>query len=104
MKTNLKLITLLLFLSVALTSAVLVTQATKADNKDSEHVTFNDSIVVGGTLLKADTYRLVWEGSGPEVQVRFMRGSETVATAAARLLTEPTHYHEAIQVRTLADN
>jgi hypothetical protein len=60
--------------------------------------------MVGGTLLKADTYRLVWEGSGPEVQVRFMRGSEAVVTAPAKLLAEPSHYHEAIQVKTLADN
>jgi len=103
-KTNLKLITLLLFLSAVVTSVVVVTQPVRADNKESEHVTFNKAVMVGGTLLKADTYRLVWEGSGPGVQVSFMKDSETIVTAPATLVTERSNYHEAVEVRTLADN
>jgi hypothetical protein len=64
---------LVLFLAVALTSVVL-TQPAAAIEKDSEHVTISEPIMVAGTVLKPAAYKIAWEGSGPEVQVRFIKG------------------------------
>jgi len=60
--------------------------------------------MVAGTLLKADIYRVVWDGSGPQVQVSFMKGSKTVATASATLVLEPSTYDGAVQIKTLGDS
>ncbi len=104
MKTRSKVIPLLLCLSVLLTSSLVLTQRVAAKDKESEHITFSEPIMVAGTLLKADIYRVVWEGSGPQVQVSFMKGSKTVATAPATLVLEPSTYDGAVQIKTLGDN
>ena|SRR5438045_2284906 len=104
MKTKLKVMSLLLCLSVGLTLAGVFTQRAAAKDKDSEHITFSEPVMVAGTLLKADTYRVVWDGSGPQVQVSFMKGSKTVATASATLVLEPSTYDGAVQIETLGNN
>lgn len=103
MKTNFKLITLVLFFSMAVTSLV-VTQPAAANDKDSANITFTEPITVGGTVLKAGTYRVVWEGSGPEVQVKFMKDSKTLTTTSARIVTQANPYDGAVELKTQGDN
>ena len=102
MKTKLTIIPLLLCLSV-LTAAVLTNRAA-ANTADSEHITFSEPVVVAGTLLEAKTYKLVWEGTGPQVQVSFMKGSKTVATASATIVLAESSYDGAVETKALADN
>jgi hypothetical protein len=103
MKTKLTVIPLLLCLSVLTTSVVLTPRAA-ASAADSEHITFSEPVMVAGTLLEAETYKLVWEGTGPQVQVSFMKGSKTVATASATLVLAESSYDGAIETKTLGDN
>src|SRR6266536_4249635 len=104
MKTRLKVMSLLLCLSVGLTLAGVFTQRAAAKDKDSEHITFSEPVMVAGTLLKADTYKVVWDGSGPQVQVSFMKGSKTVVTVSAKLVTQSNPYDGAVEVKTVGDN
>ena len=87
----------LLFLTIlaVLTSTVLA---------DSKHVTFNDTVTIGGTVLKPGIYNVVWIGSGPIVQVSFMKRDTTVATASARLVLEKGLYRRAVEMKILPDN
>jgi|GEM_PF-3447870 len=97
--------TLLLFcFSVVITSAVVLTQRTVAKGKDSEHITFSEPILVAGTLLKGDTYKVVWDGSGPQLQVSFIKGSKTVVTAPATLVLEKNANDGSVETKTLEDN
>jgi hypothetical protein len=104
MKTGLGLIPRLLCLAVVLTTSVVVTHRAAAAADDSEHVAFNEPVMVGGTMLEAETYKLVWEGTGPTVQVSFMQGSKTVATATATLVIEKSSYNGAIETKTSSNN
>ncbi|HTF36833.1 MAG TPA: hypothetical protein VK651_00885 [Blastocatellia bacterium] len=105
MKTRSKVIPMLLCLSVLLTSSLVLTQRVAAKDKESEHITFSEPVMVAGTLLKAETYKVVWdESGGPQVQVSFMKGSHTVVTASARLVLESNAYDGAAVLRTLSDN
>jgi len=103
MKTKLTIIPLLLCLSV-LTTSVVLTHRAAASAADSEHITFTEPVMVAGTLLEAETYKLVWEGAGPQVQVSFMKGSKTVATASATLVLAESNYDGAVETKVLGDN
>ena len=104
MKTRLRVLPMLLCLSVVLTSSIFLTQPVAADHEDTERLTFREPVMVGGTLLEADTYKLVWNETGPQVQVSFMKDSKTVATAPAMLVIAKSDYDGAIETTTLADN
>ena len=104
MKTRLRVLPIALFVSVVLTSSILLTQLAAANRDDTEHVTFSEGIMVAGTKLEADTYKLVWEGTGPQVQVSFTKGSKTVVTASAMLVIAESDYDGAIETKTLGDN
>jgi len=92
----------MLFLSVAFMSLSVLTQPVAADEKDTEHIIFTEPIMVAGTMLKAGTYKLSWEGPGPEVQVTFSKNSKTLVTTAATLVLEAGQYDGAVKVRTVA--
>jgi hypothetical protein len=104
MKTTLKVVPMLLCFSVVLTSSNFLTQLAAANPADTERVTFTYPIMVAGSKLEPDTYRLVWEGAGPQVQVSFIKGSKTVATASATLVVGESHYDGAIEMKKLDDN
>ena len=77
----------LLFCSTALLAA----------DKNSASVTFNEPVEVSGAQIQPGDYKLVWEGSGPDVQVSFEQSRKTIATVPAKLVEEPTQYDEAIE-------
>jgi hypothetical protein len=51
-----------------------------ARDKNQHSVEILDSVQVGSTQLKPGNYKVEWQGSGPEVQVNFVRDGKTVAT------------------------
>lgn len=71
------------------------------DNKESEHVTFTDPVMVAGTELKPGEYHVTWEGTGPVVQVTFKRGGKVLVTTSARLVNENSPYDGALQMNTM---
>jgi hypothetical protein len=42
-----------------------------------------DAATIGGTLLKPGEYSVVWEGEGPNVELKVMQGKKVVATVPA---------------------
>jgi len=65
-------------------AAVLLASSAFAATK--ANLTLNHPTTVNGTTLKAGDYKVEWEGSGPEVQVSFIRGKNVVAKAQAKLV------------------
>src|SRR5436309_1029525 len=96
MRLNLTVIPFLLFFAVALSSLAVA--------KESEHITVTDPVMVAGTLLKAGDYNVVWEGTGPVVQVTFKQGDKVVVTTSARLVNESNPYDGALQLKTMDTN
>jgi len=58
-----------------------------ARDKNERSVEFTDAVQVGNTQLRAGTYQVQWQGTGPDVQVNFIQHGKTVATAAGTLKT-----------------
>ena len=71
--------------------ALLSTVSALARGKNQHSVQISDSVQVGGTQLKPGNYKLEWQGTGPEVQVNFVRDGKTVATAPGTLKTNDPH-------------
>jgi hypothetical protein len=57
-----------------------------AKDKNETKVTFTDPIQVGSTQLKPGDYKLQWDGNGPVVQVKVVKGKDVVATVPAKLI------------------
>jgi|HubBroStandDraft_6_1064221.scaffolds.fasta_scaffold48786_2 hypothetical protein len=57
-----------------------------AKDKNETKVTFTDPIQVGSTQLKPGDYKLQWDGNGPDVQVKVVKGKDVVATVPAKLI------------------
>ena len=74
-----------------------------AGPKNSANVNLDQPVKVAGTQLAPGEYKLIWEGSGPDITVSFAEGKKTVATAHGKLVTNPTN-REAIETDTAADN
>lgn len=70
--------TLVLGLALVLSSSAFA--ATKASLQLSHPVTVN------GTTLQAGSYKLQWEGDGPNVELSFMQGKNVVAKTSAHVI------------------
>lgn len=57
--------------------------------KDSVQVQFQSPVNVAGTQLAAGQYKLIWQGTGPDVTVNFIEHRKTVATVPANLVSDP---------------
>jgi hypothetical protein len=71
--------------------ALISTVSALARDKNQHSVQISDSVQVGGTQLTPGNYKLEWQGTGPEVQVNFVRDGKTVATAPGTLKTNDPH-------------
>jgi hypothetical protein len=71
--------------------ALLSTVSALARDKNQHSVEISDSVQVGTTQLKPGNYKLEWQGTGPEVQVNFVRDGKTIATAPGTLKTNDPH-------------
>jgi len=69
-----------LVMGLALLLASSAFAATKAD------LHLNNAATINGTKLKAGDYKLVWDGTGPDVEVSIMQGKTVLAKAPAKLI------------------
>jgi hypothetical protein len=72
-----------------------------AKDKNETRITLSDSAQVGTTDLKPGDYTLQWEGNGPDVQVKVLKGKNVVATVPAKLAQGTSGYANAITTRTV---
>jgi len=75
-----------------------------ADNT-SRTVNIPTAVVVQGQHLRAGHYKVEWRGTGPRVEVNFMRNGKTIATVPAMLHTNDTQARQDdIETRQSASN
>jgi hypothetical protein len=67
--------------------AMLSSLSVFARNKNQKSVDIPDTVQVGGTQLKPGNYKMEWQGTGPDIQVTFLRDGKTVVTVPATLKT-----------------
>lgn len=94
------------YLALVATLLLLTPLSMFAADKTTRSVTIGDAVTVGSTQLKPGQYKVEWQGSGPAVQVTFVRNGKTVATAPANLKTNDSHVtqDDVIMDRTTAKN
>ncbi len=78
------------YLALLSTLALLTPIGALARDKNEHSVSIPDAVQVGSAQLRAGTYKVKWDGTGPQVQVSFMRDGKTVATAPGTLKTNDT--------------
>ena len=66
-----------------------------ADSKQSGKIKLSNHVVVAGTQLQPGEYVVRWDGSGPDVQVRFVRDGDEVASVPGTLHTKKSDYEVA---------
>jgi len=69
---------------LVLASALLLASSAFAANKGSLNIT--EPVSISGTKLSPGNYSVQWEGTGPNVELKIMRGKQVVASAPARLV------------------
>ena len=74
--------------------AILSSVSALARDKNQHSVEISDFVQVGGTQLKPGSYEVEWQGTGPEVQVNFVRDGKTVATVPGTLKTNDAQVHQ----------
>jgi hypothetical protein len=74
-------------LAVVSTLAAMCSLSAFARDTNKHSVEIQDAVQVGNTQLRAGTYQVQWQGSGPDVQVNFMQHGKTVATVPGTLKT-----------------
>jgi hypothetical protein len=67
--------------------AVLSPLSLFARDKNQHSVDIPSAVQVGGTQLRPGNYKVKWEGTGPDVQVTFLRDGKVVATVPATVKT-----------------
>jgi hypothetical protein len=65
-------------------SAILLLAAT-AFAAEKETVETRETVTVNGNQLPAGKYTVTWEGNGPTVELKFLKGKNVVATAPAQV-------------------
>jgi hypothetical protein len=73
-----------------------------AGPKNSANLNLDQTVKVAGTQLAPGQYRLIWDGTGPDITVSFTKEKKTVATASAKLVSYQAN-EEAIETFTAAD-
>jgi hypothetical protein len=56
-----------------------------AGDKNQRSVQIPNSVQVGSAQLQPGNYKVEWQGTGPEIQVNFVRDGKTVATVPGTL-------------------
>lgn len=73
--------------SIAILAALFVMALSVAVGapKNKKTITFTEPTLVGSVTLQPGEYTIEWNGTGPDVQVSFSRGKNTVVTLPATL-------------------
>jgi hypothetical protein len=74
----------------AVAFAFLCATASFSREPNKATLDLTEKVRVNGTALNPGSYTVDWEGSGPNVAVNIHKGKETVATASATVIEEPT--------------
>jgi len=75
-----------------------------ARDKNQHSVQIPDSVQVGGAQLEPGNYKVEWQGTGPAVQVNFLRARKTIATVPGTLKTNDAHVVDDIVTDTTNAN
>ena len=86
-----KLMQQLKYAALLSTLALLSPVGAMARDKNQHSVVIPDSIQVGSPQLDPGNYKVEWQGTGPEVQVNFVRNGKTVATVPGTLNANDNH-------------
>jgi len=73
-----------------LAGALLLAAATLAGEANKATLRLQEKVTVEGKHRTPGTYRLEWDGAGPEVHVNILRGKENVATVPAHVVEQQT--------------
>lgn len=71
-----------------LAGALLLSVGTLAGEANKATLRLQEKVTVEGKQLTPGTYRLEWDGAGPDVRVNIVRGKETVATVPAHVVEQ----------------
>jgi hypothetical protein len=66
-------------------AALMCGSAALAGDANKASITTQEKLTVEGKTLNPGHYRVEWDGSGPNVQVKLIQGKDTVATFAAHV-------------------
>jgi hypothetical protein len=94
-------------ISTALFSVLvlLLPASALASDNTSHSVNIPSAVVVQGKHLRAGHYKVEWQGTGPRVEVNFMRNGKTIATVPAMLRTNDSQAkQDDIETRQSASN
>ena len=75
------------YLTLVSILAVLSPLSVFARDKNQHSVDISATVQVEGAQLKPGNYKVEWQGTGPDIQVTFLRDGKTVATVPATLKT-----------------
>ena len=85
--------------------ALMLSVGAFARDKNQRSVEISDPVQVGSTQLQPGTYKVEWQGSGPQVQVNFLQNGKTVATVPGTLKTNDAEInHDEIVTATTNAN
>jgi hypothetical protein len=70
--------------------SLLLAAAAFAANINKKTMHLYEKAKVHGTLLEPGDYKVEWNGSGPQVQLKILQGKDTVATVPAQVVSENT--------------
>jgi hypothetical protein len=70
-------------------ATLLISSAALAGDTNKGTLKLNDQVVVDGKPVAPGNYTVEWDGSGPTVQIKLLRGKQTVATLPAHLTEQP---------------
>jgi hypothetical protein len=73
------------------TLALLSPVGALARDKNQHSVRIPESMQVGSAQLEPGNYKVEWQGTGPAVQVNFVRNGKTVATVPGTLNANDNH-------------
>jgi hypothetical protein len=77
-------------LLAVLGAAFLFTTSAFAQNENKGKLSVPETITVEGKQLPPGNYKVEWQGTGPNVEVKILKGKETVVMAPARLVQAQT--------------
>ena len=86
-----KLMQQLKYAALLSTLALLSPVGALARDKNQHSVVIPDSMQVGSVQLEAGNYKVEWQGTGPDIQVNFVRNGKTVATVPGTLNANDNH-------------
>src|ERR1035437_8877149 len=84
--------------------AVLCSVSALARDKNQHSVEIPNAVQVGGKQLEPGSYKVDWQGTGPEIQVNFVRDGKTIATVPGTLKTNDAQVVDDIVTDTTSAN